>query len=652
MSEKKQSKPDMLARINKRINDMKSVREPFLAEWTMCDDQYAAEIYEDNRGKLYVNNKMEQGLMEFELGRTAWLPAFDVKPDWYRVDVQKLEASRYTLDYFLDKEMFYKEHRAWRIDKGIYGTGIFYTGIRMEVDTVPVYGGTAANTTDAFFNNNEQKEEKRISWFFTPKNLPIRLVLFDDRVMWQSNFRLCEDCIMIELITHEELTQRYEWVKGFDQKVIEEAIPCALEERYYGKQNVNDKMIILYHYMNKRDKTYAINVNQSSMLYEGKLPYPDGELPIVVCQHYPMNSCLYGIGICNKVRMEKAYKNNMLQYIIDGARLGSGKLIAVWGSGESVDGDIFVSSGEISLARFTNSMTDMRDIDTRVDINGPLAVIEQIDKQVVVNTGLNLQSVFEPPAEQLGTVEIIEENKQIRNKSIDEARDHAIDDSYTKVLKNIALFAPELLKETKKVLVDGKEVGEVTVTRPQIQIPGVTIEKNWKQSVITKDMGNYGYLELWPETLDSGLCVRIVTANTYNSTMAVIEKNKMNEMLTKYVEMAQIPGMLPILQQEMPLEQILQKYKVVFWLDDKALVADTKQDKIRKENDEKISSIQALLKTAQNVQPTQAPGWEQSPQGADPAMWMQDVALWTGNPVPPGGGGEVQGALWQLQASM
>jgi hypothetical protein len=35
--------------------------------------------------------------------------------------------------------------------------------------------------------------------------------------------------------------------------------------------------------------------------------------------------------------------------------------------------------------------------------------------------------------------------------------------------------------------------------------------------------------------------VRVVTASTYNSTMAVIEKNKNNEMMAKYIELAQIP---------------------------------------------------------------------------------------------------------------
>jgi len=67
------------------------------------------------------------------------LPVFDVKPDGYRVDVQKLETARYILDFFLDKESFHKEYRNWRMDKAKYGTSVFYTGIRLEIEEIPMF---------------------------------------------------------------------------------------------------------------------------------------------------------------------------------------------------------------------------------------------------------------------------------------------------------------------------------------------------------------------------------------------------------------------------------------------------------------------------------------------------------------------------------
>jgi len=141
--------------------------------------------------------------------------------------------------------------------------------------------------------------------------------------------------------------------------------------------------------------------------------------------------------------------------------------------------------------------------------------------------------------------------------------------------------------------------------------------------------------------LDAWLCVRVVTASTYNSTMAVIEKNKNNEMMAKYIELAQIPWMAELLQEEIPLDQILQKRKVVYGLDDKQLVADTKQDKERKENDEKIKWIQSLLTTAPDEQwlQTQEP-WTPAWVPTEPTQAMWGAESWATNP------------LWQLQGTM
>lgn len=641
-------KEDMLSHINQRISDMKAERDKFLPEWDMCDIQYEAEVYEDNFWKLYVNDNMEQNLTEMELGRTAWLPVFDIKPDWYKTDTQILETSRYILDYFLDKEMFYKEYRDWKMWKAKYGTAVFYTGIRLEIDKIPKFDWENDNITDAFFNNNKQSEETRTNRLFTPKNVPLRLFLFDDRQMYQSNFDLIEDCVMIEFITKESLLIRYNGIKWFDKKVLEEAMETSVEESAYWTKSWQNEMVVLYHYFNKLDKTYAININQNALLYLWKMPYPDGKLPFVVAQHYPRNNCIYGIGIPRKVRMSKAYKNNMMQYAMDGVKLSSSRLIAT--SSQAVDWDIFVAPWEISIAQFTNNVSDMRDINTQVDIQWPLNMIAQIDRDVRSQTGIDLQSVFEPPADQLGTVEIIEENKQIRNKSVDELRDQAIDEAYTKTLNNIAAFAPELMREKKTIKVEGKDAGEVTVAYPQIQIPNVKIKQKKNEVTIEKSMWTYGYLTFEPWVITTGLSVRIVTATTYNSTMAVIERNKNDNMIKKYIEMAQIPWMIELMQEELPLKQILEKRKRVEWLDDKQMVADTTVDKINKKNDEKFQNLKSLLSpTAQNdqsLQENQTP-WAKAPmQGG----WMPTE----GQPAqaPIWGTANLQEALWNVQGNI
>ena len=603
---------DALGIVLKRYNDMRSERDRFLSEWDVCDLQFEADTYEDNFGKLYVNNPIEQNLIEMELGRTSWLPLYDVVPDWYRAITQKLETAKYVIEYFIEKEQRWTENRRWRMDKAKYGTGIFFTGIRQDIDIVPTYKEKEEkNTVDAFWDQKQMVEETRTEWKFTPKNVPIRMFLMDDRAMWQSNFDRVQDCIQLEFLTKEELDQRYWDNKHFNKAELEEVVPSMIEEWEYGIQT-RQPMVVLYHYFNKQDKSYVIVANKQNVLFDGKMIYPDGKLPFDVCQHYPNNSCLYGIGIPRKVRTEKAYTNNMQQYMIDGAKLSSGKILAMWGTGEPDDWQIYVGSGEISIARFSNWMESMKEINTQMDLNWPLAVLGKMDENIRKNTGIDLNSVFEPPADQLGTVEIIEENKQIRSKAVDELMDFAYQNVLTKMLMNLSTFAPKLLKTEKKIKgKDGKTI-KIVSEYPTIEIPNVTIDKKW---YIKTDMGEYGYLDFTPETLEGGMAVRVVTGTTQNTKMKVIERNKMTLFIQRYTELAQIVWPEKV-EDIFPLEQLIKKWKVVEGFDDEILVADTKRDIIKEENLQKMEELKELLHWPQdNVQQNQAMGKSWLPRG-------------------------------------
>jgi hypothetical protein len=87
--------------------------------------------------------------------------------------------------------------------------------------------------------------------------------------------------------------------------------------------------MILYHYYNRTTKDYIIVINRQEVLYEGKIVYKNGKLPFDMCQHYPDSGCLYGIGISQRVRLWKAYKNNIAQSALRSTRLSSGKMIAL-----------------------------------------------------------------------------------------------------------------------------------------------------------------------------------------------------------------------------------------------------------------------------------------------------------------------------------
>jgi hypothetical protein len=50
---------------------MKSEQDKFIDERDLCDLQFESETFEDANGKLYVNQPLEQNLIEMELGRTS-----------------------------------------------------------------------------------------------------------------------------------------------------------------------------------------------------------------------------------------------------------------------------------------------------------------------------------------------------------------------------------------------------------------------------------------------------------------------------------------------------------------------------------------------------------------------------------------------------
>lgn len=600
-----------------RIDEMLSESDKFHEEWDTCDLQYEANTYEDVYGNLHVNTPLEQNLIEMDLGRTAGLPLFDVQPDWYRADIQKLETAKYVLNYFLDKEKRYREYRLWKMNKAKYWTAIFFTGISIDIEIVPEYWDAVHDDNyTAFFDHKSTVDKTKVNRSFTPKDVPVRLFLFDESAMRQSDFSKVEDCVMMEIISKKKLLQRYEDNKYFDRDQLDSLTEWMTWVTEYGIESTKP-VIILYHYFNKITKEYAIRANKKEELFEWKLLYPDGKLPFTLCQHYPNNACMYWIGICRKVRTEKAYTNNMRQYILDGAKIWSGKILALWNSWEPLDGDLMVNPWGMTIARFTNSVSDIREINTNVDLNWPLAVLDQLEKQTRANTGIDINAVFEPPADQLGTVEIIEENKQIRNKSTDELLDFAIDDALTKLLNNIAEFAPRLLKSTVQIKNKKWKVIKTTYEYPKLQLPNVKIVKNKKNTYIEKSMWEYGYLDFTPETLQGWLCVRVVTWTTANTKMKIIEKNKTNEFISKYVELAQVLW-AEALEEKFPIDQVLEKRKISYEMDDKKLVADTTKDIIRKKNEEKLALLQELITNAQTPSAPTPQGGSQTVEWPEP----------------------------------
>lgn len=624
---------DDLSMVCNRFDNMKGQRWFFEDEWDICDQQFRAPLFTDPyTGTVIVNSNIEQNLIEAEIGRTSGSLNFDVKPSGYNTNTEQLESARYALQYYIDKENWYDERRTFRQDKARYGTAVFYTGLRNEIRIVPKFKKQKIEVElgNGIYDPNNFEEVIEENWYFTPRNVPIRQFFIDDRKLWQNNFGYVEDCIMLETMTKEEFVNKYRNIKHVDEDVVNSTIPIAEDNPAYGIPSPR-WLIILYHYYNKITKDYIIMVNRTGILFKGKMLY--AELPFVVCQHYPDSSCIYGISIPRKVRMSKAYKNNQRQSVMDGARIGSGKILLTGMDGEIEDGFLWVKPGNISIAKFNNSIDQLRDIDTRVDLNWPINSLGLVDKEIREATGLDLNSPFEAFKETLWQTEIREENKAIRQKGTDELMNQCLDKALTMMLDNIARFAPVVLRVITDLKVGNSEMP--LVQRPKIQIKDVKVMKKKGKQYIEEDYGSYGYLELNPETLTGDMTVNVITPSTFNATLSSIQKERQKEFINNLLTLSQVYWP-EVVQEIAPFEKVWELTKQRYGYEDMEFVASTKKDKIRMENEEKIKVLQQLLSGGQwslqqmaNNETTPTEKWQpvEQTEVAETVSWSEVPAL-------------------------
>lgn len=626
--------------VNMRYEEMKSERSRRESDRDVCDKQFQAQSQEDNYWKLIVNIPIEQNLIEMEVWRKAWDLVFDVKHDWYHVDRWQEQQAKYILQYYIDKECFYEEKKRFIMDKAKYWTWVWFTWLRVDISETPIHKEKELETQWGmeFYNNEDMRYEKHFDWKFSPQNRPVRLAYFDDKAMNQSDFSKVEDCILVEQMAKDSFIQRYQDNPYIEKDALNSSVTITDENRPYIETN-DEWYISLYHYFNKVTKDYIIIVNESHLLYKWKIMYKHWCLPVVLCQHYPDTSYLYGIGICHKVRVWKAYKNNMMQYLLDGSRLSAANILAMWSSWEPVDWDIFADPWEINMLRFDNSVDDIKPIPTWVNTWPLINAMQIIDAEIRDATGVDTKSSFEAPADTLWQTEIIEENKAIRHKAVDEAYDFALDTALTHMLNNIAQFAPKVLKKVTEIKSKKWKVISKTIEFPKIKIENIKID--WRSKTIEEDYGNYGIIELTPETLSWDMVVNIITPSTYNKTLSVIEKNKITEMINNLMTMAQVYGPEAIQDFAKP-EKIWEMMKIAYWYDEE-MTAATKKSKTERENQEKLREVkqqiasmqQGMQQAQQNLQSNtnineqgtqgqQNPMWWPLPQSA----WLQATAWW------------------------
>ena len=587
-----------------RLYDMKAKREPFETQWGILDNTRTSVSFYDNTWELQVSIPLEKTLIEIYEGRTRWRINYDIKPDGQN-NIEELQPSKYALKFFLDgneKDNFWKENKKMKSLKAHYGNGFFYTWIRnhkefrqkLKEDEEIQPGTDLLNP----WNFDEYEHE---SWYFFPKSIHPQDFWIDDNALGQPDVQYAQDAIMKERIKMVDLHLRYKWMPSIDQDNLDRTDYWVdPEPKNQQDRSIDHEEVILYHYFNRVTKTYMIVANEEYVLYNGYYFYEDGKLPFVNIQHYYDPNSFYTEGISARVSYLKAYKSEVFQNILTGSAMASGVNLVV-GNDDHVWQDWTVWGRQLNLWRTTGWAESVQQVSTSTNLGFFTTVMDLIDRETAIVTGINPSEQVDATSDVLGIVEINEANKAVRTGSVDEAYDIGLDEALTMTLDRIKQFAPHLLSEVVK----NEEWKIIKTIFPKIEIQDMKVKKEKGKVVFEEDLWKFWYFELKPWVVQ-GRWVKVVTAST-SSVMPIIERRRIDEYISNIQKLASVAQLdvtgesMQKLKEFMKFEQLVERLNDAYDYDSTSLKANTEKDKKIQENQEKLEQLKQLLA----VNPTQ-----------------------------------------------
>ena len=434
------------------------------------------------------------------------------------------------LDYAIYSGWFHEEWRRALWERRRYGTCCLFTGIREK--TARSY--KPSEESDWLYDV-KYDEVVEIQNIFTPQRIPIRNVWVDDKAI-HARLSDATDCIIQETLTYEEVMKRWgnnpnfknlsilkkQRVANFDQPYPTESVENAT--------NDENKPIIIHRYYNKDTWDMAIIANYNTVIYRWKMIWISGQLPIAMAQYFPDATSLYWIWIPEKIQPMVVYKEEIVQNLLDNSRMSGSPLLLVWNRAE-VDGTESIRTNRINKISMTGGVNDMQLTQVASNIANYQAVLQFIDNQITMDTWENLRSTYEPSAAQLGTVEIIENNRNTRLGSLEDGKNNLLSDCLNAAMDNIVQFWYKLINITTKIYSDGKLI-ETRSEMPKIIVPDRKIRQKWsKIEIEEEDMGEYGYFEFKKDMINQRFRVVVQTVSN-NGVWKMVDKNN----LTQYVQ--------------------------------------------------------------------------------------------------------------------
>ncbi len=589
--------------LNDRFNDISTaqIRKDKELEWDLCDKQFTALSIRDQYGNLKINLPMEQNLIDTYEGRNANKLVFDIQPDGKQADIDELQPAQYATEFYLEwwdnkGNWFYDIAPRIRRNKAKYGTWFSFIWIDNNKQLKYKIKDWVEIVDIAWLENKNNYEPYILdSWEFFPKDLDIRSVYVDEKVLNQPDIQKAEDVFIEKMISLNKinLIWKSNWYKNIDK--LSESIQD--EDSKNNKQHYARNQVLIRFYYNALSKDYIIYAPDNSVIiHKSKMLYNHWKLPIESVQHYSDDNCLYWIGICQKIRYLKWFKSEVMQSILDNAAMSTW-LNFIIGNGWEID-DWNLWGNGINIWRTSVWAEEIKQMQPQINA-WLISLLNILDDLVVQDTWENVRAVVDMQTDKVGIVEMMEENKAIRHKSVDSNWNLFLDKALTMMLSNIAQFVPTLLSKTQTIKQWDQEITKIEY--PYIRIENAEVKKKNGKIIIDRE-DNYGklwYFELKPWSISGQLWVKIVTPSTTN-TLPLIKKDAITKWIDNKLKLAQIATldqtwqMMQELNNTIKISEINDRMNDVYGFEDK-LKSKTWKDKIKELNMQKVEKLRALM---------------------------------------------------------
>ena len=614
--------------LDNRFSEMSSatIRKNKELDWDRFDRQFTALSVRDQYGNLKVNLPMEQNLIDTYEGRNTGKLIFDIQPDWKQADIEELQPAKYALEFYLEwwdnkGSWFYEVAPRLRRGKAKYWTAFAFVWLENNKQLKFKIKDWADILSIADLENKENYEPYILdAWEFFPKDLDIRSVYVDEKALNQPDIQKAEDCFVEKMMSLDKINfvrWKSNWYRNIDK----------LSESTYDEDKKNNKdhqaknQVLIRFYYNSLSKDYIIYAPDNSVIiHKSKMLYNHWKLPIESVQHYSDDNCLYGIGICEKIKYLKWFKSEIMQSILDNAAMSSWLNFVIWNSWEIEDWNLW--GNWINMWRTTVWAEQIQQLQPQIN-SWLISILNILDDLVVQDTWENVRAIIDMQTDKVGIVEMMEENKAIRHKSVDSNWNLFLDRILTMMLSNIAQFVPTLLCKTETIKQWKKEVTKIEY--PYIRIKDAVVKKKNGKMIIDKE-DNYGklwYFELKPWTLSEWLWVKIVTPSSTN-ILPLIKKDAITKWIDNKLKLAQLAAldqtwqMMQKLQSTINFQELNDWINDVYWFEDK-LKSKTGKDKIKDLNMKKVERIRAMLEW---WVPTPEDWWQLLQNNQQPNVWQ------------------------------